>query len=367
VEAHGLSDGKKIRSRFIEELIWTEEQRSGRILVPDASGSGTLTRIACALPPVSPTRAVIPATPAITRRMALLLGKQISPSLLDAYLRCPARFFYERIGRISPPANIMEGSDPQGVGLFLHTVLRAYCAERLYTPITANPGDLRAAESLFRRELAGDDLRRTLPPDDRLMLEEAGPLLLANLLRAQEGCIPLAVEEAVTSPLMVDGTLRLFGGTIDRVDERDGGVLVLDYKTGRIPKIRGGIWNDGELWREIAAWRPGDGDAALHALAAACESVQLPAYLYMHGRERSPGAANAAYVPLRDPDRESPLFDDAMDKTERRRATEERIPLMLAFLVRHMAHAATFPPRESDNCLWCPCNNMCILMPPRQE
>lgn len=366
VEPQGLNDAKKIRSRFVEELLWREEQKTGRVLAPELPENkgqdGPLKLISCVLPPVPREHRAIPAGEHARKRMRAILEGEISPSLLDSYLRCPARFFHQRIGRISEVEEVAEGSDPMGTGIFLHEVLRAYFAERPGQPVTATDAAVAAMRDTFRMQLASSDLRHTLPADDRIMLEEAAPRLLADLLRNHAGRTPLHLEKKFRAALAVDGQNRTLAGFIDRVDEEAGKLLILDYKTGHVPGMGAGAWQDDEFWPALQAWRPGDGDETLNLVAGRFESVQLPVYAYIVGRHLDLPVRDAAYVPLRAEGGDVFLLGPDLSAAERTLALTERIPLLLSFLLRHMASATNFPPRPSQNCRWCLYKNLCIIM-----
>ena len=372
VESQGLNDAKKIRSRFVEELVWQEEKRLGRILAPEkpenAGADGPLRLISCVLPPVPRSHAAILVTPAGRERVADILRGEISPSLLDTYLRCPAKFFYQRIGRIKEVESVTEGRDPLGTGLFLHDVLRGFFQARPGLPVTPDKQSIRAVRELFLSSFADSELAKSLPPDDRIMLEEAAPSILAALLEKHAGRVPLHLEESFSAPIMVDGETRTLAGVIDRVDDDNGLLRVLDYKTGFVPLIDRDVWRDDAFWRTLEDWRPGPPDRepdrekdALALLARRFSSVQLPAYMYMYSRSTGFAAFDAAYVPLRFGEDDTPLLGDDIDAGFRGLILKDRIPLLFSFLLRHMAHAGTFPPCPGENCGWCLYQNLCIV------
>ncbi|SBV91349.1 conserved hypothetical protein [uncultured delta proteobacterium] len=378
VTAQGLNDAKKTRSRFVEELLWKEEEKLGRILTPEhpekAGCDGPLSLISCRLPAVPREHRTIPAKDAAMRRMQTILEGDLSPSLLDAYLRCPAQFFYQRVGRIREVEGVVEGRDPLGTGTFLHEVLRGYFTDRLDKPLTADAAAAAALCDAFSRQFAESELSRTLPADDRIMLEEAVPPILRTLLENHAGRIPRHVEEKFRAAVIVDGKERTLGGVIDRVDEEAGQLLVLDYKTGHVPLVKHAVWQDDAFWDALEAWRPGgsgeysggsggtggSGDP-LAAVAKAFASVQLPAYIYMAGRQTGRAVRDAAYVPLRMGAKDTPLFGEKTAEDVRERAITERIPALFRFLLRHMANAENFPPRSGQNCDWCLYKNLCII------
>ncbi len=373
IEPQGLADGKKIRSRFVEELLWAEEWRRGKLLTPEKPENkgedGPLRLISCVLPPVPARRASIPVTPAVSERMRRLLLGSISPSSLDSYLHCPARFFYERVGRISQADTVSEGEDPRGTGILLHETLSDFFAPRLGRPISASEAEQKALRRIFLDKLNASELACALPFHDRVILEEAGPANLTAMLRRQEGRIPLHLEEPVEASLSVDGRPRLLAGTVDRVDTYEDELYVLDYKTGSIPKIDGSVWENETLWRALAeSPAPGEGgDELLEEIAANFASVQLPAYIYMFGQERGRDVRDALYAPLKAGLEENFLIGPKMGEDERDAVLHEKIPTLLRFLLFHMERAAHFYPREGKNCDWCPYQKMCIVTPPSES
>lgn len=365
VEAKGLNDAKKNRSRFVEELLWEEEKRLGRILAPEnpenAGADGPLRRISCTLPPAPRHHKTIVAGDAARKRVQSILRGELSPSLIDAYLRCPAKFFYQRVGRIREVESVVEGRDPMGVGVFLHGVLQKYFAARLRTPIAAAASEFSAMRALFADELANSELSGTLPADDRIMLEEAGPGLLNTLLENHAGRIPLHVEEQFRTEMIVDGERRILVGVVDRVDEADGLLHVLDYKTGRIPLLDPTVWHDEAFWNAVENWTPGDGNELFDLAASFFGSVQLPAYMCLFSRHTGKNVHNAAYVPVKAGESDAFLLGDETAAADRTRIVEKNIPALLSFLLRHMAHATAFAPRPDQNCDWCLYKNLCIV------
>ena len=380
VETKGLNDAKKMRSRFVEELLWREETKRGAILAPEKPENkgvdGPLQLISCVLPPVPRFHATIPMTEETRKRMRTILQGEISPSLLDAYLRCPTQFFYQRIGRINEVESVTEGRDPLGTGLFLHDVLRRYFSERLGNPITSSDASIAAMRAFFLQEMAASPLRGSLPFDDRIMLEEAGPLILAAMLENHEGQTPLFIEEKFSATIDTSGkspVMRRLSGYVDRVDERDGTLIVMDYKTGRPPRIAQGIWEDEEFWESVSSWEAGgevggeaetlpEGEGTIFdRVAEKFSSIQLPAYVYMAGKQTGRAVHDAAYVSLRMGESDTFLFGPKMDAVMRETALASRVPVLISFLLRHMESATAFSPRPGSNCDWCLYKNLCIV------
>lgn len=159
VETSGLFDGKKQRSRLVEELIWQEEQARGQRLKP---GREPLRTAALDVRPPVRVRKVVPKTPAIREQIAASLKHPLSATRLDAYLTCPLRYYYERLCAIAPIDEVNEDDNPAAVGVLLHNVLRDFYAPAVGKTVRrdAQSGDPelpfldeKALRALFRTAL----------------------------------------------------------------------------------------------------------------------------------------------------------------------------------------------------------------------
>lgn len=221
----GLLDEKKVRSRFVEELIWAEEKRRGALLAP---GEPPLHSIAFQITPAASIERGLPKTAIAARALDAWLQKPVSATALDAYLRCPLQFFYARLAGLTPPDVVREGDDPAGVGEFLHAVLQEFFAARLNAPLFGGfptPQDEEHLANIYSQKLAADsDLGASLPYASYLMLKTTGLARLKNALRqTPPGTRILALETMLSAPLEVNGRVITLHGKLDRVDARGCG------------------------------------------------------------------------------------------------------------------------------------------------
>ncbi|MBR6626002.1 MAG: PD-(D/E)XK nuclease family protein [Mailhella sp.] len=365
VQSSGIMDAKKQRSSFVEEAIWKVEQREGRRL---RSGEGPLKAASFPLsaPPAVQDSAIL-RTPDIDRRIDALLGKPISPSRLDEYLSCPARFFHKHVCSLHELDEVPEGDDYPAVGTMLHKVL-----QRAFEPYLGQflrAGDISAERlaALFREELEKSGLCDSLPAQSRFMLEAAGPHRLAEFLEHQpELTEVLQLEHDTSAELFLGDRRFVLAGQIDRLDRREEGLVILDYKSGRTSKSpRREFWHDENLWQAMRDWAPGMPDP-LPDLADSLPSLQLPCYLYMCGHDpknagylRLSPLADAAWVQLADGGEEVSLMGRSVEEEERGSIIAERIPELLSFVLRHMAEAREFTPRRTQRCERCPYLGTC--------
>lgn len=382
VQRSALFDGKKSRSRFVDTLIWQEEQRRGALL---HAGEAPLLVTPCPVRPMTRSRKALQNTPALKARMAGILAQGLSPTRMDAYMTCPLRFAFEHLCRIKPVQAVNEGDDPAAVGALIHEVLQQVYEPWLHREV--RQGDISAADvqQIFAARLDASPLRAQLPPDSYCMLELAGPLRLGRYLEKQpETTYIVALEQKLTASLPVSLPLPVPGaigdecytvyGTVDRVDKRHGELVVLDYKTGEVYAPAPTLWADTGFWQSLNCYFAGREATCAHGpeavpdpmltLKEQVRSVQLPCYIYLLAHNETlqghGPVGDAALVRLRDDGEEIRLFGDNADVQAREQAVTEYIPILLSFIVQHMQLAEFFMPIEGKHCQWCEYSGMCL-------
>ncbi|MEG6502486.1 PD-(D/E)XK nuclease family protein, partial [Desulfovibrio sp. 1214_IL3152] len=305
--------------------------------------------------------------------LARLLREPLSATRLDVYLQCPLRFAWQYLCGLRPPREINEGDDPAAVGTCIHDTLKA-----LYEPYlhkTVRRGDISAetVRARFFEQLETHGLRRQLPADSCLMLEEAAPMRLMRFLENQpEQATIMALEKELRGPLRLAGRDYAFVGTMDRVDKRDGLFHVLDYKTGGIKKLDGSLWTDlaffsraGQLCDALHPAQEADAghlqqlEKLFSELRERLPSLQLPCYLSMAQAGGMTPLGDAALVELRDDGKEHPLFGGLVD--EDLEAALEFCNTALALPLLHMEYSPCFAARPDTHCRWCPYAGLCSV------
>jgi hypothetical protein len=366
-----LFDGKKYRSRFVEQLLWEEEQRLGRLI---SAGEPPLQTAAAALSGVDMPRGEpkkLPLVPRLAEALEAFLRAPLSATRLDAYLQCPLRFAWEYLYRLKPQNSPNEGDDPPAVGDCLHRALRSLYLPRIGKPLRREDVSLDEAVACFHKAAKEMELERRLPADSWLLLEAAVPFRLGQYLRNQpEVTRVVALEKKLDVSLILNGRECRFTGVIDRLDRRDGAdgregpLWVLDYKTGNPKPTDGSLWTDSaffgrvaDLCGETSAGADGDGlDALMDEMRLRLPSLQLPCYLAMLEADGL-AAGGACLVPLGRDGREEPLFD-GLNGAELA-AVPGRCRLVLALALTHLARAAVFAARPDRHCSWCPYTGLC--------
>lgn len=371
VTRSGLFDDKKIRSRFVEELLWDVEQKKGKLLSP---GISPLRTSICELGQIPRKPISLLRTPELHAAMTDFLKKPLSASKLDTYLQCPLRFVWGNLCQLKPQQEVNEGDDPSVVGICLHKVLCAMFSP--YIGKKVSPGDITEAQvaAYLKEAFEEEDIWRRLPADSCLMLKAAAPFRLREFLQHQpEETQILALEQTISASLSLAGRPYDFTGIIDRIDRRDGLIHVLDYKTGAIKNPDHTLWTDEiffaearsicELLDNSNAGTSADEEtlsrleAGFEALRERLPSVQLPVYVALMESQYPDQVGNASLVELHFKGEEHPIFSELEDEElpEARNACN----LALALLLRHMEHVPRFEAHQGDHCRYCPFSSLC--------
>jgi RecB family exonuclease len=142
-----------------------------------------------------------------------------TPSRLTAYQDCPRRYRYSYLDRPAPPKGPAWAHN--SLGSSVHTALRGWYAQP--------PGSrrLERVTTLLRATWVSEGYRDD--GQERAAFVRAAEWLRDYLERQDPADEPLGVERTVAART---ATLAL-SGRVDRLDRRDGEVVVVDYKTGR--------------------------------------------------------------------------------------------------------------------------------------
>lgn len=234
----------------------------------------------------------------------------LSPSALNSYLDCRLKFYFRYIAGLKAPDEVNAEINSALFGTIFHR-----SAELVYTDLTSH-----------QKEILKTDLEQLLKDDARLQEyvnrafkeeffhvspqekpEYNGSQLiharvivsyLKQLLRNDLQYAPFsmeAMEKTVKESIEIEtseGKLSVnIGGTIDRMDSKDGTLRIVDYKTGGLPKTPENI---GQLFTPSEN-RPGYIFQTFLYAAIMCRKQPLkvaPALLYIHK------AASDTYSPV---------------------------------------------------------------------
>jgi CRISPR/Cas system-associated exonuclease Cas4 (RecB family) len=336
-------NGDRERSRFIQKLLWQEEQQAGKLLGERISSVRYRVQLANKTPmPLAKTDAV----------MNVLGSLEYSATLLDTYLQCPLRFYYYYVLGLREQDSVSDELEQLDVGTVIHKILY-----ELFTPLVnqcLSEINLTAlnVEDVVRQEVQkqfGSKLRGA----QQLMLIQIQRQMKQFLMRYQ---IPIAsVQETIVTGLEQD--LRTFANGValrakcDRIEQRGATIHILDYK----------ISGDGARYK--VNWEKLD----IHDRASwnnAVGSLQLPFYVRIYSLITNTPAEQIipAYLFLGkntiDENIETPLVPNDEDRGSCYRRSE----FIIDGLINEIQNPAIgFEPPQSlsDACPQCPFTAIC--------
>jgi hypothetical protein len=235
-ESEGLDAGE--RSRFLTQLEierrpnHTLEHKIYNAYLPDKASE----------PMVVPKSAKV-----MERLKEIATGKGFSPSALTGYIRNPIKFYYQRVLRISEADEVEENIALNTLGTIIHGAL-----EELYRPYlnkfltvqdiadmsiltddevmrqfvaVYKEGEIKKGKNLLAFEVAKRNVHNFLRQEKQLLQDGDAVKILAL-----EETFKRTIEDpALPYPVIISGNL-------DRIEQRNGRIRIVDYKTGKVEK-----------------------------------------------------------------------------------------------------------------------------------
>ncbi len=264
------------RSRFLEELIW-EKEKQMNTLIELKTGSRPAGTIGFVKKQFN-TGVRDPAKTSLKKTggvMDILIGKAsegLSPTAINMYLDCPARFYYRYILKLQEAEATGEELEAKDIGSFIHKVLELFYQEYVQSAYVYSPPQdevlERIIETTFATAFHGED------NGEFFLLREIVKRLLKGFIRKDGADRPviISLENSLSTTLSaIRGTEVRIKGQIDRIDRKGDQYRIVDYKTGSTAEL--------PRMSRLAA-RLADGPLETRAeMKAMIQSFQLPMYL----------------------------------------------------------------------------------------
>ncbi|MFH6767177.1 PD-(D/E)XK nuclease family protein [Gaetbulibacter aquiaggeris] len=245
-EADVLTGGEK--SRFITQLeIEGIHKLSYHLITPK-------------VPIINNSLNTIHKTPAVIESLKLIAEKGFSPSSLTNYIRNPIDFYYQKILNIREYDEAEETVAANTLGTVIHNTLEDFYSPFINTFLTVEAIKKmkllieKTVRSHFKEVYKEGDITK----GKNLIIYEIAKRYVSNFLDLEISDIQkgnnikiLAVEADASAEIKIpelDFPVRI-KGKIDRVDEYNGIIRIVDYKTGKVAQNEVEIVN----WDEIAS------------------------------------------------------------------------------------------------------------------
>lgn len=233
------------------------------------------------VPSITNAPKVVKKTNTVLNRIKEIADKGFSPSSLTNYIRNPIDFYYEKILKIASFDEVEETVAANTLGTVIHQTLEDFYTPLIHQVLTkvhleqmlANI-DIAVAQHFKSLYKEGD-----MSKGKNLIIFEITKRYVHNYIKKELECVEagdqikiIALEKEVNATLHIpelDFPVRL-KGTVDRIDECNGTLRIIDYKTGKVIQSKVEIVN----WEDITT----DYDKY-------SKSFQVLAYAYMLNAE----------------------------------------------------------------------------------
>ena len=234
-ESEGLDAGEK--SRFITQL--EVEKQPNHILTHEIYNS--------VLPETAYKPMVIDKSPAVMERLAVIAKEGFSPSALTSYIRNPIQFYFQKILRIREVEEVEENIALNTLGTIIHETLRV-----LYEPFIGKFISEKDIEDAFK--LIDEEVLKQfkivykegeIKKGRNLLAFEVAKRNVSNFLKIELESIKAGdAVKIIALEKTFERTLNhldlpfpvLIKGNVDRIEERNGNIRIVDYKTGKVEK-----------------------------------------------------------------------------------------------------------------------------------
>lgn len=234
-ESEGLDAGEK--SRFITQL--EVEKQPKHTLTQEIYNA--------VLPETAYQPIVVPKSESVMIRLKEVAEKGFSPSALTSYIRNPIDFYFQKILRISEVEEVEENIALNTLGTIIHETLEA-----LYTPfigkflsendilgcfklldtevlkqfkLVYKEGEIKKGRNLLAFEVAKRNVSNFL----KVELESIKNGEAIKILHLEKACEKILEHPSLPFPIKI-------AGKVDRIEERNGIIRIIDYKTGKVEK-----------------------------------------------------------------------------------------------------------------------------------
>ena len=272
----------KERSRFIEELIWEEQKKSGSMAVVPVARPSFHVDVAAQTKTAAKTPQII----------QFLKNHSYSASSINMYLRNPMEFYRNYVLGLREQEDLLDEPEARQVGTFLHGLLhecfkpfvnkkpkidkafRARCLELFEEKFDATFARSMKSDSFLLRAVIAERLNQFLDNEQNDESRQVKKILF----------LENRFEDVIALPA---GKFK-FSYVVDRIDlMEDGTIMIVDYKTGNtdlLPK-------SPEL---VAAM-----ELSRETIKETVKSFQVPLYFHYLDKQFPKDPINAALYSLK--------------------------------------------------------------------
>lgn len=234
-DSDGLDAGEK--SRFITQLqIEKQENHSVTHEIYNA-----------ALPEIVAKPISIPKSETVLKRLQELAQTGFSPSAITSYIRNPIQFYFQKILKIREAEQVEENIALNTLGTIIHETLKALYEPFISKFLTENDllNCVEKIDSEVLKQFKEVYKEGEIKKGRNLLAFEVAKRNVSNFLKVELESIKKGdAIKIVALEKTFEATLNhpdlpfpfLIKGNVDRIEERNGILRIIDYKTGKVEK-----------------------------------------------------------------------------------------------------------------------------------
>jgi CRISPR/Cas system-associated exonuclease Cas4 (RecB family) len=175
----------------------------------------------------------------------------LTPSAINTFLNCSLRFYFRYIAKLKEPEEVIEDIDPAVFGSILHKsinlIYKPYINKHISKDILNQITESKSTyESAINNAFIAEYFKESRNAGNiditgrNLIIKEVIKKYVAQILEIDKLYAPfriIGLEKNYTAYLPVvvnDNPVKVrIGGIIDRIDEKEGQIRIVDYKTGK--------------------------------------------------------------------------------------------------------------------------------------
>jgi CRISPR/Cas system-associated exonuclease Cas4 (RecB family) len=175
----------------------------------------------------------------------------LTPSAINTFLNCSLRFYFRYIAKLKEPEEVIEDIDPAVFGSILHKsinlIYKPYINKHIDKDILNKITESKNTyESAINNAFVAEYFKENRKAGNiditgrNLIIKEVIKKYVVQILEIDKLYAPfriISLEKNYTANLQVvinDNPVKVrIGGIIDRIDEKEGKIRIVDYKTGQ--------------------------------------------------------------------------------------------------------------------------------------
>jgi hypothetical protein len=234
--------GQGEMSRYLQQLIYESGLKLERFALHNAIQPATIHPIT-----IQKDEKILSALAQLNVGNRYFRG--ISPSVLNMYLECRLKFYFNSVARIKEPKEVDEDIGAMALGNIFHGVMERFykqLAEKKKNNLVEH-GDFDDYEIVFHKLIDQvfcdtyylEPGKKVIYEGQRLIVREVIWKFIRRIVDLDKQRTPFVMEAVELSGLLYNAKIKhapgfaVVGGTIDRVDRKGDEVRIIDYKTGQ--------------------------------------------------------------------------------------------------------------------------------------